>query len=143
MKETIHQNFFSLLLCMAVGLTALAGTITVTSTADAGAGSLRQAVSSANSGDTIYFDIFTNLSTIVLTSGEIALDKVLYIEGNGSALTQISGGSSSRIFNVSANVIISSLTATNGSSTSNEEPLLFQVDRLILGAVQFPTVPPA
>src|SRR5689334_23983839 len=49
---------------------AVAATITVTTTADSGAGSLRQAILDAASGDTINFSLPAN-STITLTSAEL------------------------------------------------------------------------
>src|SRR5689334_6218728 len=51
-----------------------AATLTVTSTADSGAGSLRQTILDAASGDTITFSLPAN-STITLTSAELAINK--------------------------------------------------------------------
>jgi len=75
-------------------------THTVTNGNDAGAGSLRQAVFDANSGDTIIFA--SNVSTVSLTSGQITIDKSLAING-GSDTNQkitIDGNNNSRIFYV-------------------------------------------
>lgn len=58
------------LLC-ATPVTLRAGTITVTSTADSGPGSLRAALAGAASGDTINFAV---TGTITLTSGELLAD---------------------------------------------------------------------
>ena len=63
------------LLCAAViGIaSANAATLIVTTTADSGAGSLRQALADASDGDTIQFESGLNGQTIGLTSGELAI----------------------------------------------------------------------
>lgn len=73
-------------------------TITVGNCNDAGSGSLRAAIASANSGDTI--DLTARNCTISLTSGEIAftLDD-LTISGPGADLLTIDGGYSSKHYN--------------------------------------------
>src|SRR5450432_1389273 len=53
------------------GVVAQAATITVTSTADSGAGTLRQAILDANSDDTIKFS--ADVTTIDLTSDELLI----------------------------------------------------------------------
>lgn len=76
-----------------------AATLTVTNTADSGGGSLRQAIGSAASGDTIIFG--TNLSgaTITLTSGHVFIGKNLAIDGSALASgVTISGNNTARIF---------------------------------------------
>ena len=55
-----------------------AATITVTSTADSGPGTLRQAIIDAASGDTINFSLPAS-STITLTSAEVLINKSLTI----------------------------------------------------------------
>ena len=65
-----------------------AATITVTYTNDSGAGSLRQAITGAASGDTINFTV---TGTITLTSGKLIIDKNLTIQGPGASLLSISG----------------------------------------------------
>src|SRR5690349_8204528 len=62
---------------------AKAATLTVTSTADSGAGSLRQAILDAASGDTINFALPSN-STITLATAELAISKSLTITGPNS-----------------------------------------------------------
>jgi hypothetical protein len=85
---------------------ASAATLTVTSVADDGAGSLRRSITDANAGDTIAFAL-TGAATITLTSGELTIGKDLTIDGsnaagNGSAVT-ISGNHVSRAFFVTYN----------------------------------------
>jgi len=106
-----------LAICLAT-LPARAETLVVTSTADSGHGSLRQAISDANSGDTIAFADTLSGSRIVLTNGQLVLTRSLTIDASTlpSGIT-ISGNNTSRIFYVTAgatNVVLDSLTITNG-----------------------------
>src|SRR5438270_4174230 len=68
------------LLC-AMAMQAHAATITVTNTNDSGPGSLRQALANANNGDTINFAVS---DTIMLTSGEVLVNKNVTISGPGA-----------------------------------------------------------
>jgi hypothetical protein len=61
-----------------------AATLIVTSTADSGAGSLREAIVAAIDGDTIQFDAVLDGQTILLTSDELVIDKNIAIHGLGS-----------------------------------------------------------
>lgn len=95
-------------------------TLTVTSTADSGAGSLRQAVLDASPmGDTIVFDstVFATAQTITLTSGQIALHKNLTIDGSAlPSQVTISGNNALRIFTIRSGqtVALKSLKLTGG-----------------------------
>ena len=89
----------------------------VTSTADSGAGSLREAVSSTPDGGTITFDASLSGKTVDLTGGEIVIDKTLTI--NASSLSDgvaISGNDVSRVFRISVtgNLTLEDLTICNG-----------------------------
>jgi hypothetical protein len=64
--------------------TPTAGPFIVTSTADSGAGSLRDAIAAAGDGDLIQFDAALNGQTISLTSAELVIDKNITISGPGS-----------------------------------------------------------
>ena len=78
--------------------TAHAATFTVTSTADAGPGTLRDAVDLANAApgaDTINFAV---TGTITLTTGAIRILDALTIQGPGAANLTIDGNQASRIF---------------------------------------------
>src|SRR6516162_1492191 len=57
-------------------------TLTVTSTADSGPGTLRAEIAAANPGDTIVFALppSPNSQTITLSSGELLLNKSLTID---------------------------------------------------------------
>jgi len=72
--------------------------LTVTNTNDSGAGSLRQAIADAASGDTITFNLSNCPCTITLTTGELVINKNLTITGPGTSQLTISGGNTSRVF---------------------------------------------
>ena len=61
-----------------------AATLTVFSGNDSGAGTLRQAIFDASSGDTINFVLSQGVTQIVLTSDELLLNKNLTINGPGA-----------------------------------------------------------
>lgn len=117
MKTRTGKFLLITLLCLAAagGQNALAGTIAVTSTADDGPGSLRQALVLASNGDTINI---VAKGTITLTSGELIVDKSLTIRGPGAAKLSVNGNAASRVFHVTPNTVvtISGLKITNGSA---------------------------
>jgi len=92
--------------------------VTVTSLLDSGAGSLRQAVVDVCAGGTITFGV---TGIVGLTSGQIALNKNVSIQGPGADQLNISRTSVAkfRIFSVDngKNVNISGVTISNGDST--------------------------
>ena len=95
------------------------GFFPVTTTADSGPGSLRAAIEAVGDGDTIYFDPALNGQTIVLTSGELAINASITIAGPGSNLLTVArNGPASpfRIFHVLPGhaVIIEGLTIRGG-----------------------------
>ncbi|MEM8639823.1 MAG: CHAT domain-containing protein [Cyanobacteria bacterium P01_G01_bin.54] len=88
---------------------------TVTSSADAGPGSLRDRIETdAGNGDMIVFD---SARTVTLTSGEITwTTDDLELDGNGSI---VDGGGNDRVFHITANdATIQNLTIQNGSVTN-------------------------
>jgi parallel beta-helix repeat protein len=121
-RECIARSFLvtvttALLLSAATGQAA---TLTVTSSGDSGAGTLRQAILDASSsgGDNINFDL---TGTITLTSGQLFIHKNLTISGPGPNVLTVrrspAGGTPEfRIFSIGsgANVTISGLTIRNG-----------------------------
>jgi hypothetical protein len=110
-----------------------AATITVNSGADAGGtcpGStctLRQAISTAASGDTINFA--ASLFTVTLTSAELLIDKNLTINGLAANLLTVrrstaAGTPKFRIFEIAfgnINVTISGLTIINGNAAGGSD----------------------
>ncbi len=96
-----------------------AATLTVTNGNDTGAGSLRNTIAAANSGDVIIFSV--PVTTVTLTSAELLIDKNLTINGgtNGVTITR-SGATQFRIFSITGGVTVSmsKLTITNGNHAS-------------------------
>ena len=72
-------------------------TIFVTNNNDSGEGSLREAIATAESGDTIIFAGSLANQTITLTSGQLEIDKDLTIDGKDAAGLTISGNNNSRV----------------------------------------------
>ncbi len=121
MRNRVRQAIVQvviLLILLGLSAGAEAATLTVINNGDNGAGSLRQAVlDAAATGDTIDFN--AGITLITLTSGEIAISKSLTITGPGARSLTISGGGSSRIFNVSsAAVVVEGVTLTNGNANT-------------------------
>jgi hypothetical protein len=88
---------------------------------DSGAGSLRDAITHDKDGDTIVFAPSLNGQAITLTSGELAINKSLDIEGPGAGLLTISGNDTYRVFDIAQGltVTIAGLTITHGQAGSN------------------------
>lgn len=103
---------------------AQGATLTVNSNGDSGSGcpascSLRGAINSAASGDTI---VFASSVTGVITFGStITINKNLTINGPGASILAISGGGTTSLFTISsATVTITGLTLRNAvASASN------------------------
>lgn len=114
---------------------------------DTGAGdlSLREAVALANANpdsDQITFAPGLTGQTLTLTLGEIAISTALSITGSGPTQLTISGGSASRLFNISDGnasndlaVTIAQLALTNGAGTAGGA--LVNQENLTLSSVRF------
>ncbi|MEY2584273.1 MAG: hypothetical protein QOD80_299 [Verrucomicrobiota bacterium] len=95
---------------------------TVTNTNDSGPGSLRQAISDAQSGDTIDFSSSLNGQAITLTSGELTISRDVSIVGPGADLLAVERSAQAatlfRLFHIPPNcsVRISGLTMRNGDA---------------------------
>lgn len=95
--------------------------IIVTSTADSGAGSLRQAIADAQDGDTILFDLSAFPESVIppaaiAISSQIAIGKSITIDGDGRVT--IDGQSIVRCFYIATadvEVVLSGITMMNGS----------------------------
>jgi hypothetical protein len=93
----------------------------VTTTADSGIGSLRYAVGSASSGDTIMFLLAAG-STIALAT-PITISGNVSLAGPGTAgPVTISGANAHQIFIVTGTATISGLSLTQGSAASASAP---------------------
>jgi len=90
----------------------------VSSTADSGAGSLRAAIASAVSGDTINFAV---TGKITLTSGALLVNKNLTILGPGPNSLAVDGNNTSGVFRIQPgrNVTIAGLTITKGYASQD------------------------
>ena len=107
-----------------VNVAVPANTLIVTKTGDTNDGvcdvadcSLREAIRSGDSGDTIIFAI---TGTITLALGQLTIDKNLTIDGPGSADLIISGNDASRVFQISSgDVAISGVTISKGMSAGD------------------------
>lgn len=109
-----------------------AATYTVTTNADSGAGSLREAIATANGTvgvpDVITFSPALIGSTITLTSGDLEITDELAIQGPGAASLTISGNDNDRVFYVSGAagaVTVSGVTLTDGSAPTGGGILSF------------------
>lgn len=89
-------------------------TLTVTNNADSGAGSLRNTIAVANSGDMIIFA--PSVHSITLTSGELEIGKNLNIQGPGANNLTISGNNASRVFHIDSGetVTLANVKIANG-----------------------------
>jgi hypothetical protein len=96
-----------------------AATLTVTTTADSGAGSLRDTIAGASDGDLIQFDAALNGQTIGLNSTELVIGKNIRISGPGPSVLAVSRVSGTlRIFHIlpGHTVVIEGLTISGGFS---------------------------
>ncbi|WP_440222662.1 right-handed parallel beta-helix repeat-containing protein [Dokdonella sp. MW10] len=124
---TLIRPFLSAAL-IAVAPCAGAATLTVTTLADSGAGSLRAAITQANAAagaDTIQFQAGL-AGTIVLTSGQLSVTDSLTITGPGAGVLTIDGNQANRIFafsNTTQNktFALSGLTLTRGLMRSGND----------------------
>jgi predicted outer membrane repeat protein len=91
-------------------------TLTATSVADSGKGSLRAEIAAAHSGDTIVFAPGLDGQTITLTSGELLINKSLTISGPGAGLLTVSGNNTLTVFEVASGVTdtLSGMAINNG-----------------------------
>ncbi len=108
-------------------------TFLITSNADDGVGTLREAIELANgngTSDTITFDSSLEGTTITLTTGELAILEDLVIDASSISGLTIDGNNNSRIFNVSDNtndiifVEFIGLTLSGGNPQSDDGSLL-------------------
>jgi predicted outer membrane repeat protein len=95
-------------------------TVRVTTVADTGAGSLRQALVDVCDGGTIDFDptTFSTPRTVTLSS-TLVVTKGLTISGPGAALLALDGNHAVRVINITvanAQVVIADVTIANGQS---------------------------
>ena len=107
------KAFLGLLAAALSCASSTAGTLTVTSTADNGPGSLRGLIGAAAAGDAIQFDPSLN-GQIILLASQINITRELKIEGPGADKMAISGGNRTRIFFATAPLTLAGLNLKNG-----------------------------
>jgi hypothetical protein len=97
--------------------------IIVTTAADSGTGSLRAAIDSAQSGQTVCFAANLRGSTITLTSGQLTVNKNLTIDGSNVPGITISGNQASRVLRTgdNTNVTLKNLTIANGRVSGSDD----------------------
>jgi hypothetical protein len=100
-------------------------TLTVTSAADSGPGSLRAEIAAAKNNTTIVFDGKLDGSTITLTSGELNITTNITIKGPSAELLTVSGGGASRVFEVAPKVKVNlgGMTISDGRPGSDPNHL--------------------
>jgi drug/metabolite transporter superfamily protein YnfA len=111
------KKIFFLFLLLCGTFTLQAATITVTSGADAGAGTLRAAITSAVAGDDI---VFSGITTVTLTSAELLINKNLTINGGTGITITRSGATEFRLFTIATatTVVFNKLSITNGKAAA-------------------------
>src|SRR5262245_15552586 len=114
--QTLGKHATALVGLLFLSGTALATTRTVTTTADAVAGSLRQAILDSGNVDSIDFDASLADKTITLTAGELLIAHGITISTN--LRVSVSGGNASRVFRVAAGntVSLAGLTIRDGAT---------------------------
>jgi hypothetical protein len=102
-RAALTLPFLLSVLCLLNTSTPIhAATLTVTSKADNGSGTLRKTIANAAAGDVIKFNVS---GTITLTSGELLINKNLKITGPGASNLTISGKGQSRVFNIGSKTV--------------------------------------
>ncbi|WP_020532789.1 fibronectin type III domain-containing protein [Flexithrix dorotheae] len=117
--KTFLAFFFVLFISSIFGV-SFASSVIVNNPGDSGEGTFRQALLDADPGDTIRFELDLP-NTIALTSGELLVDKNLFIDGPGASFLRISGENISRVLHIKSgvNVEIHGLTIMNGYTTGD------------------------
>ncbi len=90
--------------------------VTVTTLADSGPGSLREAVNIIAPDGLITFDRTLAGGTIALTSGQLMVERNMTIDGSGAAGLTVSGNNTSRVLQIAAGTTVSlnNLTISDG-----------------------------
>ena len=90
--------------------------VTITTLADSGAGSLREALDVIANEGTITFDPGLAGGAIALTSGQLVVDKSVMIDGSSVPGLTVSGNNASRVFQIAAGITVSmkDLTISDG-----------------------------
>ncbi len=121
MMKTKLTRLFVALALLAASLASPAANLVVTNLADSGPGTLRSAITNADSGAVITFDPSLSGASITL-SNTLTINTNLTIDASGlPGGLQINGNHAVQIFSVASNTIVflNSLTITNGYVSTN------------------------
>lgn len=129
MKTPFSILSAALFCTLAFLIPARAANFSVSSTADNGTGTLRDALIQANAtadADTISFALPAGAQTIVLTSGELPISKPVTIQGPGAGDLTINGNNSTNLFSTNnVNVAMDGLTLSAGSNSNGVAGVLY------------------
>ena len=126
----------ALLLWLWLGPRAQAADLTVTSTADSGAGSLRQALADAMNGDTITFASALSGATITLSSAPLTVNKTVSINGAALPLAlTLSGNNAKALFSVGSSGVLTLTRLTLANGNGNYGGALYNGGTLTLDRV--------
>lgn len=92
-------------------------TRTVTNALDSGAGSLRDALAAAGVGDTIQFSLTAN--SVITVASELDVATALTLDGSTATNLKVSGGNTTRVFNVTAPATLQDFAILNGNSAGD------------------------
>ena len=112
--------------------------LVVTTAADSGAGSLREALGLIADGGTITFDPSLAGSTIGLTTGQLVADRSVAIDASSAPGIVVSGNSTSRVFQIgsSATVSMNDLVVADGAAAPQGGGILnlgtLNLDRVVV-----------
>ena len=128
------RNYLALTILIGFSINLRAALLVVTTNTDSGPGSLRDAVATANAGDTITFNNSLSGQTIVLTSGPIGLNQDVTIDADALAGgIIISGNDASSIFTDSTNnVALNNLDLINGNNINGDGGGIYNLGTLTL-----------
>jgi predicted outer membrane repeat protein len=123
--KRIQQQILVLLIFCTGLVSSFAATLTVTTGSDSGAGSLRNQIAAAASGDII---VFSGVTTVTLTSAELVINKNLTINGGSGVTITRSGSTLFRIFNITAGTVtLNNLTISNGNANGGSGGGIYSV----------------
>lgn len=128
-KHRFHNTVLTLFVLLLSAPIAWGATLTVTSTEDGITGAacpsasnctLREAIASANAGETIQFDQSLAGETIVLSGSALTISKPLTIDGSASSSNPVSIGAQdkSRVFEINADTTLKDMSIQRCGSTA-------------------------
>jgi hypothetical protein len=116
----------AVVLALAAGAAqASAATLTVQNTLDSGAGSLRQVLGTANTGDVIQFA--SGVSGTIMLLSEVTIPAAVTIQGPGASTLTIDGQHANQIFAVGGTVASGTVTTNATGEQSADAFVRFSV----------------